>query len=129
MLFRSEPLRLTGADLDFPANWQTPIAARLTFAGGIAADFDWRQDGPQTWDIEIATNAGGMALRHGGNELWLGGSAQAGDASIMGEYPALYARMAELVRQGGSEVDLSPMVLVADALTLGWRSPVPPFEF
>ena len=49
------PVHLTGAELDFPANRQTPIAARLNFTGGVTADFDWRQEGPQTWDIEIET--------------------------------------------------------------------------
>jgi len=52
-----------------------------------------------------------------------------GDASIMGEYPALYARMAELIRIRQSEVDLAPMVHVADALTLGRRVTVAPFHF
>ena len=47
----------------------------------------------------------------------------------MGEYPALYARMAELVRRGASDVDLAPMVHVADALTLGRREIVAPFHF
>jgi D-galactose 1-dehydrogenase len=47
----------------------------------------------------------------------------------MGEYPALYARMAELLRDGASDVDLSPMVLVADAFTLGRRLTVEPFAF
>jgi len=45
------------------------------------------------------------------------------------EYPALYARMAELVASGTSEVDLSPMLHVADALTLGKRIVVDPFHF
>jgi D-galactose 1-dehydrogenase len=47
----------------------------------------------------------------------------------MGEYPALYARMADLVRRGESEVDLSPMVHVADALTLGERVTTAAFDF
>ena len=123
------PVHVTGAELDYPANRDTPIAARITFSGGVTADFDWRQEGPQTWDIEIATDAGPAALRHGGNEFWIGGTRAGGAADIMGEYPALYARMAGLVASGGSDVDLSPMVLVADALTLGRRITVAPFDF
>ena len=123
------PVHLTGAELDFPANRQTPIAARLTFTGGVTADFDWRQEGPQTWDIEIETPQGKLALRMGGNVLEIDGRPVAGENSIMGEYPALYARMADLVRAGESEVDLSPMVHVADALTLGRRVIVEAFEF
>src|SRR5690606_9594297 len=52
------PLHLTGAELDFPANRQAPIAARLAFTRNIFADFDFRQEGPQTWDMEFSTDAG-----------------------------------------------------------------------
>ena len=123
------PTHLTAADLDFPANCQAPIAARLTFAGGISADFDFRQQGPQTWDMEFTTDAGHVALRMGGNILELDGQPAGGQDSIMGEYPALYARMAELVRTGRSDTDLAPMVLVADAFTLGHRNTVEDFDF
>ena len=123
------PVHLIAATLEFPANRQTPIASRLTFSGKITADFDWRQEGPQTWDIEIETDAGLLALRMGGNVLEIDGATVAGAADIMGEYPALYARMARLVRQGESEVDLAPMVHVADAMTLGRRVTAAPFDF
>ncbi|MFC3085449.1 Gfo/Idh/MocA family protein [Tabrizicola soli] len=123
------PVHLTGARLEFPENRQTPIAAQLTFSGNVTADFDWRQQGPQTWDIEVRTDRGELALRMGGNVLEIDGKPAAGEATIMGEYPALYARMAELVRAGESEVDLAPMVHVADALTLGRRVAVEPFDF
>ncbi len=83
------PVHLTAATLEFPANRDTPIAAMLTFSGGVSAEFDWRQEGPQTWDIEVETDQGSMALRHGGNEVWIGGHKADGDGSIMGEYPAL----------------------------------------
>lgn len=123
------PVHLTAASLTFPENRQTPIAARLTFSGGVTADFDWRQEGPQTWDIEIDTDAGPLALRLGGNILEIRGKPAGGENTIMGEYPALYARMADLVRQGQSEVDLAPMVHVADALTLGRREITDAFLF
>jgi D-galactose 1-dehydrogenase len=123
------PVHLTSADLEFPANRQTPIAARLVFSDGVTADFDWRQVGPQTWDIEITTPDGDIALRMGGNILEINGKPVAGESTIMGEYPALYARMADLVRSAKSEVDLAPMVHVADALTLGRRVITDPFDF
>ena len=123
------PVHLTAATLEFPANRQTPIAAALTFSGGVTAEFDWRQEGPQTWDIEVETDAGQMALRMGGNRLEVGGVEVSGENSIMGEYPALYSRMAELVAGGLSDVDLAPMVHVADALTLGRRIEVAAFDF
>lgn len=123
------PVHLTAAELDFPANRDTPIAARLTFSGGITADFDWRQEGPQTWDISVETTSGRLDLRMGGNRLFLDGAEVAGADTIMGEYPALYARMAALVAAGRSEVDLAPMVHVADALTLGRRIMTDAFHF
>lgn len=123
------PVHLTAAILEYPANRDTPIAATLTFSGNVSAEFDWRQEGPQTWDIDLETDAGPIALRHGGNQLWIDGVEVAGSSGIEGEYPALYARMAELVRSGASEVDLAPMVHVADALSLGRRVTVAAFDW
>ena len=123
------PVHLTAATLTFPENRQTPIAAALTFSGNVTADFDWRQTGPQTWDIEVDTPQGQLALRMGGNVLELDGKPVSGRADIMGEYPALYARMAGLVAGGQSDVDLAPMIHVADALTLGRREMTEAFHF
>ncbi len=121
------PVHVTAATLEFPANRDTPIAAQITFSGGISADFDWRQEGPQTWDIDMETDAGPLALRHGGNTLLIDG--KEATAGPDGEYPALYARMANLVRSGAADVDIAPMMHVADAMTLGKRVTVAPFEF
>lgn len=123
------PVHLTGATLTFPENRQTPIAAALTFSHNVTADFDWRQTGPQTWDISVETPDGHLALRMGGNLLEINGKPASGENSIMGEYPALYARMASLVASGTSEVDLAPMVHVADAMTLGRRLMTEAFHF
>ncbi|KGJ03101.1 D-galactose 1-dehydrogenase [Paracoccus halophilus] len=124
-----EPVHLTGAELDFPANRDAPIAARLEMTQGITADFDFRQEGPQTWDMEFRTDRGHLALRMGGNLLEIDGQPAGGADTIMGEYPALYAQMARLLGENASDVDLSPMVLVADAFTLGRRVTVEPFAF
>ncbi len=123
------PVHVTAAELEFPANRDTPIAARIAFSGNISADFDWRQEGPQTWDIVVETGGGLLELKMGGNRLFIDGREVAGEDTIMGEYPKLYARMAELVRAGQSEVDLAPMVHVADALTLGKRVVTDAFHF
>lgn len=123
------PVHLTSAEMDFPANRQAPIAARLQFAQNISADFDFRQQGPQTWDMEFTTNAGHLALRLGGNVLEVDGKRAEGIDSIMGEYPALYAQMAKLVNDSASDIDLAPMVLVADAFTLGSSNMVEKFDF
>ncbi len=123
------PVHLTAANLTFPENRQTPIAAELTFSGNVTADFDWRQQGPQTWDITVDTPKGHLALRMGGNALEIDGQPSGGSDSIMGEYPALYARMFDLIASRQSDVDLAPMIHVADALTLGRRSLTESFSF
>jgi D-galactose 1-dehydrogenase len=123
------PVHLTSANLTFPVNCVTPIAAELHFSNNVTADFDWRQTGPQTWDITVDTTSGKLALRMGGNVLEIDGHQVTGQNSIMGEYPALYARMADLLKTGASDVDLAPMVHVADAMTLGRRTETDPFYF
>jgi D-galactose 1-dehydrogenase len=122
-------VHLTAATLTYPENCQTPIAADLTFTHHTSADFDWRQTGPQTWDIDIETSAGHLALRMGGNRLEIDGVEITGQNSIMGEYPALYARMTSLIASGKSDIDLAPMTHVADAFALGRRLTTSPFHF
>lgn len=125
-----QPVHLTSAKLEFPANRQTPIAVELQFTGNVSAGFDWRQEGPQSWDIVVDTTDGArMALRMGGNVMEVDDQPVGGDADLMGEYPALYARMAQLITAGKSEIDLSPMIHVADAMTLGRREIVEDFHF
>ena len=77
----------------------------------------------------MLTDGGSLTLRMGGNVLEIDGKAVAGENTIMGEYPALYARMAELVATTTSDVDLAPMVHVADAMTLGKRVYTEAFHF
>ena len=121
------PVHLRGAELFFPANRQTPIAAHLEWTGGVTGDFDWRQEGPQTWDITVETTQGRLDLHDGGARLVIDGEEII--AGPRAEYPALYRRMAELVATGQSEVDVSPMLHVADALTIGRRTEVGAFHF
>lgn len=122
------PVHLRAARLEFPENRHTPIAAQLQLSDGIEADFDWRQQGHQTWRIALQTDGGTLALHDGGARLVINGTeVEASGAS--GEYPRLYKRMAQLVRAGQSDMDLSPMALVADAFTLGHRVITAPFHF
>ena len=126
-----EPVHMAKAVLDFPANRDTPVAAHLTFAhpGGaeVTAEFDWLQEGPQTWDIDVVCDEGAMRLTHGGAKLYLGGALASEGPDR--EYPGLYARMAELVANRQSDMDLAPMVHVADAFTLGKRRQVAAFDW
>lgn len=121
------PVHLREATLEFPANCDTPIAAKMTWTGSITGDFDWRQEGPQSWDIMIETPKGNLTLYEGGARLVIDG--QNVDVGPNREYPALYDRMADLIEIGQSDVDLSPMVHVADALTLGKRITCDAFHF
>jgi len=122
-----KPVHVTEATLDYPEGRDAPIAATLRFTRGITMELDWLQTGPQTWDIEIETTKGSVKLGSGGNELWIDGAQQ--PVSEIEEYPALYARMAGLIDEGRSDVDLMPMTHVADAMTLGRRVTVAPFAF
>ncbi len=113
------------AVLDFPENQQAPIAARLvlrTEAGvTVDAEFDFRQKGEQTWDIELFTTSGRLKLTRGGGGLEIDGRALEEDDALAGEYPRLYSRFADLCLAGESEVDWRPFQLVADAFLVGER--------
>lgn len=124
----SEEAFVHKAVLDFPANQQAPIAAHLelrTEAGvAVRAEFDFRQKGEQTWDIELVTTTGRLRLSRGGGVLEIDGQAVGADEALAGEYPRLYARFADLCAAGESEVDWRPFQLVADAFLIGERRTV-----
>jgi len=120
-------MRLKQATLTFPTNRDTPIAADLVWADSVTAAFDWRQTGPQSWDIAITTTAGQLELKDGGTVLLIDGVEQ--DTGTTGEYPNLYKQMAALVETNTSDVDLRPMVHVSDAFTLGKRVETEAFDF
>ncbi|MEP0522215.1 MAG: Gfo/Idh/MocA family oxidoreductase [Hyphomicrobiales bacterium] len=124
------PLHLSNASLEFPANRDTPIAAHLNFRdhlnSDISAVFDWRQEGPQSWNIIAETDAGSYKLIEGGSKLLLADEVISSGPEK--EYPNIYKRFAELLRQGTSDVDVSPLKHVADAFMLGKRVEVDPFH-
>jgi D-galactose 1-dehydrogenase len=88
-------------------------------------DLDWRQTGAQSWDIVVETDAGTLKLANGGAVLTLPSGVQ--HAEDM-EYPGLYARFANLIRGGRSDVDVAPLRLVADAFLRGHRKAVEEFH-
>lgn len=113
------PAFVTAAALEFPANRDTPIAARLTFGNGTA-EFDWRQQGPQTWTITLTTASGRtIELADGGTRATIDG--QPAVAGHDAEYPAIYRRFLGLIADGASDADPAPLRLVADAFMLGRR--------
>ena len=111
----------------------TPIAASLAFTSPAAAsnapltaEFDWRQEGEQSWNIDIETEDGAtLRLTHGGSRLISDGAATV--EAPMREYEGIYAHFAELLKAGESEMDFSPFQLVGDAFLLGSRRVVAPF--
>ena len=74
-----QPLFVTSADLAFPANRDAPIAASLALGDAqglqITAEFDFRQTGPQSWDIDLDTDGGPVTLSLGGARFDGGGQA------------------------------------------------------
>jgi len=122
---------VTRAELGFPANREAPIVVEMEMrdAAGlpIKVEFDFRQTGPQTWDIRIETDRGPLVLSGGGAKMSDGGNGLV-DA-MKEEYPALYRQFVELAARGECDVDLAPLQIVADAFLLGSRRNVEAFEF
>jgi D-galactose 1-dehydrogenase len=125
------PFFLKASELAFPANRQAPIAAKLDFhlegAEAMTADLDWRQEGPQTWDIRIhAKDGSALRLSLGGAALEIDGEAV--PQAPVREYGGIYDHFAELIATGASDVDVRPLTQVSDAFLLGRRVEVEPFE-
>jgi len=118
------------AVLEFPENQQAPIAAnlRMRTEDGVSvnAEFDFRQKGEQSWDIELFSTTGRLKLSQGGAALELDDQVISADRGLAGEYPRLYARFAALCTEAKSEVDWRPFQLVADAFLIGERRVVAP---
>jgi D-galactose 1-dehydrogenase len=127
------PIFVRRADLQFPANKDAPIAADLVFGSddvpgeSLRAVFDWRQTGPQTWEVDVETEAGTkLALSGGGTRLAIDGRVVVDEPEA--EYPGIYKRFDELLNEGRSEVDETPFRHLADAFMIGRRITVEPFE-
>ena len=129
-----EPLFVAHARLEVPANKQTPIGAEMTFAtpdpvagADLTAIFDWRQEGPQSWNITAETTEGQLLeLTDGGAKLAVDGKPAIAEDSQ--EYPRIYALFAELLASRTSHVDVRPLRLVADSYLVGDRVAVEAFE-
>ncbi|MES2337183.1 MAG: Gfo/Idh/MocA family oxidoreductase [Pseudomonadota bacterium] len=124
-------LTVASGCMTVPDGRASPIAASLALeldhAVPVAVDFDFLQTGPQSWDIDVVTDAGTLRLSDGGSRLFIDGVEQ--PVAGPGEYPRLYRRFAELVAAGVSDVDLRPLQLVADAFLIADRGTGPAFAF
>jgi len=123
-------LFVKSADLSFPENSQTPIAAEVTFSspqadGPLTASLDWRRSEGEEWTIAVTTSDGvHLRLEGGGSRLVIDGKSQ--DDHGPGEYPGIYAKFVELIDERKSLVDVAPFRLVADCLLVGSRKTVEP---
>lgn len=128
------PFFVDDAEVDLPDNRAAPIAARVTFrdtmGAPIAMDLDFRQEGPQSWDIVVETDEGTLTLSKGGAILSIAGAEQPGQPDdLHGEYPGLYRRFAAIVRAQVSDVDVGPLRLVADTFLRARINKVDAFEW
>ena len=120
------PLLVRSAALTLHRDLQQPIEAALEFetaaaSGPLIAVFDWRPGTPDCWRIRAMTHGGTrITLDNGGRKLAVD------DTELQlfdpGEYPALYARFAELIAARRSDMDVEPLRIVADALLIAERA-------
>ena len=116
-------LFVKSAELQVPANAQTPIAADIVFSspeadGPLRASLDWRRSEGEEWTITVETADGDtVRLEEGGARLILNGE-ESRDHGI-GEYPDIYRAFVDLIDQRRSLVDVAPFRLVADCLLVG----------
>jgi D-galactose 1-dehydrogenase len=123
-------LVLDSAELFFPRNCETPIAAQLqltsTAGAVVRMALDFLHTGTAHWNIDVGTDAGQLRLINGGSELQLDGRAV--DTPRNAEYARVYEHFSQLVRERRIDVDLAPFRLVADAFLCGRRVEVAPFN-
>jgi predicted dehydrogenase len=125
-----ERVRLIDATLQTPANRAAPIAADMVMATAgdvpVTASFDWRQTGPQIWEIAFEAGDERYLFAQGGEDA--ANIADDEESALTQEYRAMYRRFVELVRSGASDVDVAPLQLVADAFLRGTNRITAPFE-
>ncbi len=118
-----EPLLVRTSDLRMEKKGHQPEGVVLTLAtggveDGIGARFEWRYRGTEQWTIDLTTKTGTkIALSRGGAVLRVDDGPE--QVAERGEYPGIYARFADLIAAGESDVDASPLRVVADALLAG----------
>ena len=129
-----DPVFVRSAVLSTPKGREAPIAADLVLGTGGGGDedlrfaLDWRQTGPQTWEIDIATRDGlKLKLSNGGSRLEIEGEAAFDGAPD--EYPDIYREFAGLLAENRSKLDPAPFQLLADSFMLGSHVEVEAFTF
>jgi D-galactose 1-dehydrogenase len=117
-----EPLVVCAATMWVPSRSQTPIAAKIEFAGSREGDslnveMDWRTPTAER-SIEVVTRAGRrLWMPNSGRHLEVDGTVLVDEGNV--EYPRIYDRFAELIDSGECQLDEWPLVVVADAYLIG----------
>lgn len=117
------PLFVKSAEMAFPEGAQTPIAVEAEFSspaadGRLTCSLNWRRTEGEEWTVTVETSDGlELRLERGGADLRLNGELQSCEG--MGEYPSIYAHFVDLIDNRRSDMDLSPLRLVADCLLVG----------
>ena len=118
-------LFVRSAELSFPENAQTPIAAEILFAseaadGPLHCSLDWRRTEGEEWTIDVRASDGTtVRLKDGGAQLSINGEPQ--KLNGPGEYPDIYREFVGLIDARRSLVDVRPLRLVADCLLASSR--------
>jgi D-galactose 1-dehydrogenase len=128
------PVFVHSSRLKFPANRQSPVDVEIVFKSNephqpaMSAGFNWLEESGEIWTIAIETQKGSrLKLEKGGTVLVVNGEVTLANPSE--EYEAIYARFAKLLKKGKSEMDGSPLLLIADAFLLGARENVEEFHW
>jgi D-galactose 1-dehydrogenase len=128
------PVFVDSARLKFPSNRQTPVDVQIAFKSGqphqpkMSAGFNWLETQGEIWTLSIETQKGDqLKLEKGGTVLRVNGVIKVEKPSE--EYEGIYERFAELLKKKKSDVDGTPLRLVADAFLLGARENVEAFEW
>ncbi|WDR07019.1 Gfo/Idh/MocA family oxidoreductase [Devosia rhodophyticola] len=128
------PVFVKSAELNFPANRQTPIDAEIVFKSGqvhqpiMSAGFNWLEENGEVWTISIETVRGDqLKLESGGRILKVNDKIVVEAPSE--EYERIYDRFAALLENHESDVQDAPLRLTADAFLMGARNNIEPFEW
>jgi predicted dehydrogenase len=124
------PIQIEQAVLEIPENRAAPIAARIEGrcrGAAIDIDLNFIAAGDPCWMIELCTDEGCLHVLDGGSAIAIPGQPVIRMEGF--EYSLIYDRFANLISAGRSDVDLTPLVIVEEAMRIGRTVRVSPFYF
>lgn len=119
--------KVSRSDVRYLEHLSAPAAAEFTLVNAdieIEAAFEFHARDEEVWTIQMtASNGDTLLLSEGGAAISEnGGPVRRAPAA---EYDAVYACFADLVREGRSHIDLSPLRIVEDITSFGRRDDDP----